>query len=99
MRNWNDESISQISSKSSSKKLNEAEQPTMASNLPETTLPGLDLSQAHYREKNKDLTGSASTDPPSLQGATALPFNPAATKKLLRKLDLNLIPFLALLYL
>lgn len=70
----------------------------MASTPPETALPDLGLSQSQYREK-KDLTGSASTDPPSLQVATPLPFNPAATKKLLRKLDLNLIPFLALLYL
>jgi hypothetical protein len=98
MRNWNDGSISQVSSKSSSQMLNKAEQPQMASNPPKSSHPDLDLSEAKYQEKNKDVSGSSSTDPPTLQVAGPLPFNPAATKKLLRKLDLNLIPFLALLY-
>jgi hypothetical protein len=96
MRNWNDESLT-ISSKSSSQKLSEAEQPTMALNPLKNTPPNLDLSQAKYQEKNKDLSGSTSTDPTTL--SAPVPFSQAATKKLLRKLDLNLIPFLALLYL
>jgi hypothetical protein len=96
MRNWNDESLT-ISSKSSSQRLSEAEQPTMALNPPKNTPPNLDLSQAKYQEKNKDLSGSTPTDPTTL--SAPVPFSQAATKKLLRKLDLNLIPFLALLYL
>jgi hypothetical protein len=96
MRNWNDESanVSQLSSKSSSQKLSETEQATMTS---KPILAELDLSQAKYCEKNKDLSGSTSTDPTTLSAPA--PFDQAATKKLLRKLDLNLIPFLAFLYL
>lgn len=55
----------------------------------------LDLSNTNYQEKNTDLTGSTVTD----QSTLVAPFDHAATQRLLRKLDINLIPFLALLYL
>jgi hypothetical protein len=52
------------------------------------------LTSALYREKNKSVAASSSTDTPQSQ-----PFDQAATKRLLRKLDWHLIPFLALIYL
>lgn len=55
----------------------------------------LDLSNITYQEKNSDLTGSTVTNRSTL----VTPFDHAATQRLLRKLDIHLIPFLALLYL
>ena len=52
-----------------------------------------ELGSASYREKNKSVAAS-STDTPQSQ-----PFDQAATKRLLRKLDWHLIPFLTLIYL
>jgi hypothetical protein len=55
----------------------------------------LDLSKATaYHEKNTELTGSTVA-----ASAVQAPFDPVARKKLLRKLDRHLIPFLALIYL
>jgi hypothetical protein len=53
----------------------------------------LDVGGASYREKSKSGTAS-STETPQPQ-----PFDHAATKRLLRKLDCHLIPFLAFMYL
>ena len=49
------------------------------------------LASASYRENNKSLAASSTDTPQS--------FDHAATKRLLRKLDYHLIPFLALIYL
>ncbi|PMD64284.1 MFS general substrate transporter [Hyaloscypha bicolor E] len=68
----------------------------MASNQPRNTPTDSDLSQAKYIE-DKELGSLTSTEGTTV--STPLPFTEAATKKLLRKLDLHLIPFLALLYL
>lgn len=56
---------------------------------------GLNLTNATYQEKNTDLTGSTERGAPPIPA----PFSEAETKKLLLKLDLHLIPFLALIYL
>ncbi|TQS37032.1 hypothetical protein Golomagni_02506 [Golovinomyces magnicellulatus] len=56
---------------------------------------GLESLDSKYSEKNTDSSESTVTDTSSL----ATPFDSLATKRLLRKLDLHLIPFLALLYL
>ncbi len=66
----------------------------MASKSPKNPPADLDLTKATYREKNTDLTGSTEDG-----AATPIPFTVAETKKLLLKLDLHLIPFLALIYL
>ncbi|KAN0104146.1 MFS general substrate transporter [Hyaloscypha variabilis] len=63
------------------------------------TSTDLEPSQANNSDKEKDL-GSLASLPTTLTAPTPpAPFTDAATKKLLRKLDLHLIPFLALLYL
>jgi hypothetical protein len=64
----------------------------MASPATKTNESG--LGSASYREKNKSVAASSSTDTPQSH-----PFDQAATKRLLRKLDWHLIPFLALIYL
>lgn len=69
----------------------------MALDLSNNTPTDLDISQAKYSEKNNGESSSTTTEPTTLSAPT--PFTDAATKKLLRKLDLHLIPFLALLYL
>jgi hypothetical protein len=76
--------------------LNAADTITMASNQPRNAPTDSDLSQAKYIE-DKELGSLISTEGTTV--STPLPFTEAATKKLLRKLDLHLIPFLALLYL
>jgi len=69
----------------------------MALDSPTTTDP--DTSQAQYSDKEKDL-GSSTSLPTTLNPPTTpATFTEAETKRLLRKLDLHLIPFLALLYL
>ena len=52
------------------------------------------LASASYRENNKSLVASSTDTPQTIQS-----FDHAATKRLLRKLDYHLIPFLALIYL
>ncbi|KAK0118349.1 hypothetical protein ONS95_012638 [Cadophora gregata] len=99
MRNWDDEnSTKSLDSSKSDPKKTPPKVVNMASASTSTagnhTLPDLDLPIATYREKNTDLTSSNDSRPVS-----AAPFNEADTKKLLRKLDLHLIPFLALIYL
>ncbi len=101
MRNWDDETSTKSldSSKSNCKKTPsklETMASTSASTVENHTLTDLDLNltTTTYREKNPDLTSSNDSRPVS-----AAPFNEADTKKLLRKLDLHLIPFLALIYL
>jgi hypothetical protein len=101
MRNWDSDSpagsISQPSSKPSTQKLSETDTITMALDLATST--DLEPSQANNSDKEKDL-GSLASLPTTLTAPTPpAPFTDAATKKLLRKLDLHLIPFLALLYL
>lgn len=54
----------------------------------------LDLTRAGYQGKNGELI-SSTICPPQFD----MPFDEAATKKLVRKLDLHLIPFLAFIYL
>ncbi|EKD15411.1 high-affinity nicotinic acid transporter [Drepanopeziza brunnea f. sp. 'multigermtubi' MB_m1] len=56
---------------------------------------GIDATDTAHREKNIDTTGSEESDPITHTNS----FNDVDTKKLLRKLDLHLIPFLALIYL
>jgi hypothetical protein len=99
MRNWDEEThaVPNPSSKSSSQNLAEAVTPTMAPNQPKHTLSDLGISQVKYNEKIKDESTSTLTEPTTLPSTP--PFTDAATKKLLWKLDLHLIPFLALLYL
>lgn len=108
MRNWDDETSTSNKSPASAKSasnpyINTQETSpnaeTMASTSTSTsanppTLADLDLTNPAYREKNSNLTASTDSRPVS-----AAPFNEAETKKLLRKLDLHLIPFLALIYL
>jgi hypothetical protein len=76
--------------------LNAADTITMASNQPRNTPTDSDLSQAKYIE-DKELGSLTSSEGTTV--STPLPFTEAGTKKLLRKLDLHLIPFLVLLYL
>lgn len=57
----------------------------------------LDLTHAGYDEKSHDFSNSSDSDHASTPIAPT--FDKLATKKLLRKLDLHLIPFLALIYL
>ncbi|KAG0649409.1 MFS transporter prlL [Hyphodiscus hymeniophilus] len=64
----------------------------MASIAPNSDESG--LQSESYREKNESATASSSTVNPQSQ-----PFDEAATKRLLRKLDWHLIPFFALIYL
>jgi hypothetical protein len=54
----------------------------------------LDLSKATTYRENTEITGSTIA-----ASAVQAPFDPVARKKLLRKLDRHLIPFLALIYL
>jgi hypothetical protein len=98
MRNLGEEflGISNSSSKSSSETLNAADTITMALNKPRNIPTDSDLSQAKYIE-DKELGSLTSTEGTTV--SAPLPFTEAATKKLLRKLDFHLIPFLALLYL
>ncbi len=102
MRYWNEESptLSHSTTKASTnsgplqKDLSKGE--TMAPNITKQAPSELDFSRANYAEKNSDLTDSTANI--SIVAVPA-PFDHAATKKLLRKLDLHLIPFLALVYL
>lgn len=74
---------------------------TMALNIVSTS-PDSDLANAAnatnavYAEK-KDPTGTSTED--VVTGISPDGFDEAATKKLIRKLDLHLIPFMALIYL
>jgi hypothetical protein len=99
MRNWDSDSptIPQRSLKRTSQRINDSDMPTMAPNLSTDTPASSGLSQSKYSEREKEPNGSTSTEPAHLSAPT--PFTHAAEKKLLRKLDLHLIPFLALLYL
>jgi hypothetical protein len=54
----------------------------------------LDLTSIAFQEKNHEIRESTGSDV-----SLSMPFNDAATKRLLRKLDLHLIPFLAVIYL
>jgi hypothetical protein len=99
MRNWDEESpaISHPSRKSTSGTLNEADTITMGSIQLKNVLTDSNISQEKYVLKDKEFGSLTST-----KGTTVFapaPFSEADTKKLLRKLDLHLIPFLALLYL
>jgi hypothetical protein len=99
MRNWDNNSptIPHPSPKSSSQEVNEPDKRTMAPNLFKNSPTDSAISQSKYSEKEKELSSSTSTEPMNL--STPTPFTATAEKKLLRKLDLHLIPFLALLYL
>jgi hypothetical protein len=100
MRNWNSNdslTLFQPSNKSSARKVNDTETTTMASDLCKNNPADSGLSQSKHDDQEKETTTSAAFDPSTLAAST--PFTHAAEKKLLRKLDLHLIPFLALLYL
>ncbi|CCU77017.1 MFS nicotinic acid transporter Tna1 [Blumeria hordei DH14] len=56
--------------------------------------PHLHLGSAVYLEKNCELTGAT-----AIESISPTIFDQKATQKLLRKLDLHLVPFLAVLYL
>jgi hypothetical protein len=100
MRNWDEDSPPQ--SHASSKNKQESDQISASTQFKmestsssKKTPDDLDLSKATtYHEKNTELTGSTVA-----ASAVQAPFDPAARKKLLRKLDRHLIPFLALIYL
>jgi len=100
MRNWDEDSPIQSHASSKSKQesdqISTSTQIKMDSTSSSKKIPGdLDLSKATtYNEKNTELTGSTVA-----ASAVQAPFDPAARKKLLRKLDRHLIPFLALIYL
>jgi hypothetical protein len=101
MRNWDEDSPPQSHASSKSKQESDqisasTQQFKMESTSSSKKTPNdLDLSKATtYHEKNTELTGSTVT-----ASAAQAPFDPAARKKLLRKLDRHLIPFLALIYL
>jgi hypothetical protein len=100
MRNWNSNdflTLIQPSNKSSVQKVNEAETTTMAPAISESNPADSGLSQSKPGEKEKETSTLTAFAPTTLAAST--PFPHAAEKKLLRKLDLHLIPFLALLYL
>jgi hypothetical protein len=100
MRNWNSNdslTLIQPSSKSSIQNVAEAETTTMAPDTSKSNPADSSLSQSKHGEKEKENSTSTAFAPTTL--ITSAPFNHAAEKKLLRKLDLHLIPFLALLYL
>jgi hypothetical protein len=100
MRNWDEDSPPQShalsKSKQESDQISASTQFKMESTSSSKKTPDdLDLSKATtYHEKNTELTGSTVA-----ASAVQAPFDPAARKKLLRKLDRHLIPFLALIYL
>jgi hypothetical protein len=100
MRNWNSNdslTLFQPSNKSSAQKLNEAETTTMAPDMSKINPADYGVSQSKHGEKEKETSTSTAFEPTTRAAST--PFTLAAEKKLLRKLDLHLIPFLALLYL
>jgi hypothetical protein len=66
----------------------------MATTTTTTKIEEVDLGSVSYRENNKSIANSSATDSPQSQS-----FDQAATRRLLRKLDWHLIPFLALIYL
>lgn len=100
MRNWNSNdslTLIQPSHKSSVQKINQAETTIMAPDTSKSNAADPGLSQSNHGEHEKETSTSTTFAPNALTAST--PFTHAAEKKLLRKLDLNLIPFLALLYL
>lgn len=54
---------------------------------------------ADYKQEEKIVHADSSTTPSTLENSEGPVFNEARTKKLLKKLDWHLVPFLALLYL
>ena len=67
----------------------------MSSQPPNITASNIDVADASLdQEKNIDFAQSTASD-----AVSSVPFDQVATKRLLRKLDLRLIPFLALIYL
>jgi hypothetical protein len=66
----------------------------MASQPPKITASSIDVVDASSQEKKIDLVQSTPSD-----AVSSVPFDQVATKRLLRKLDIHLIPFLALIYL
>lgn len=109
MRNWEDEApiLSKTISKNSKKPSTESVQgsaaislgslraktdATMASKSPDPIPINLDL----IRKKE---TAEGPDHPADEVASVHVAFDQAATKKLLRKLDLHLIPFLAFIYL
>lgn len=92
MRNEDDDKTSSSPSQISKT----SDQSKMTSQPPKITTSSIDVADASSdQEKNIHPVGSTSSDPAS----NVVPFNEVATKKLLRKLDVHLIPFLALMYL
>jgi hypothetical protein len=101
MRNWEEDfpTISlQLPSRFSaqrfiSQKLENTDTPKMALDASNNT----QSDPVKNNEKAKGESSSTSTEPTT--ASAPVPFTDAETKKLLRKLDFHLIPFLALLYL
>lgn len=72
----------------------------MPSQEPKTTTSSINVADADASEKGITLIHSTTSEAVSgVPDVSSIPFDEAATKRLLRKLDLRLIPFLALLYL
>jgi hypothetical protein len=99
MRNWDEDSQSQSHASSKSKQepdqISASTQIKMDSTTSSKKTPDdLDLSKATTYRENTEITGSTIA-----ASAVQAPFDPVARKKLLRKLDRHLIPFLALIYL
>ena len=100
MRNWNSNdslTLFEPSKKSSAQKLNDTETTTMAPDLSKINPADSGLSQSKHEDKGNETSSSTAFDHTTLAAST--PFTRVEEKKLLRKLDLHLIPFLALLYL
>ena len=96
MRNWNEESptLSQASSKSDLKRKRNSPSYPMATDTLKKSPAELDLPNDAYQIRNNYLSDSTAD-----RATHAVPFDEAATKKLLRKLDLHLMPFLCIIYL
>ncbi|TVY16389.1 putative transporter protein [Lachnellula arida] len=72
----------------------------MPSQDPKITTSSIDVADADASEKGIALVHSTTSEAVSgVPNVSSIPFDEAATKRLLRKLDLRLIPFLALIYL
>ena len=101
MRNWDDENRSSPHSQISKSSSPSTSKSKMASQEPKITTSSIDVADASSDpEKNIALVHSTASEAVSkVPSAPSVPFDVAATKKLLRKLDLHLIPFLALIYL
>jgi hypothetical protein len=102
MRNWDGESaplsrpLTKLTSMPDTSPTR-VKQSTMAENQQESLAPSTTVAttqELSLKEKERELSTSS-----EITVSPALPFDKLATKRLLRKQDRNLIPFLALIYL